>query len=126
MDYRIRLSPLLLPVFAVVGAVGGGAAASVSTEELRIHFGRLFDRTFSLRDLSQINEASWPLLGGLGVRSNYKGILAVVGSTEGVVRLAFSRPQKIALFYGAKCTELFLSLEEPARFVEEIRSEARG
>ncbi|NIR43748.1 MAG: hypothetical protein GWN99_07285 [Gemmatimonadetes bacterium] len=97
---RRAFLPLAVPL-----AVGGGlmwlgrnmgdAFVDVGDTKVRVKLGVLFDETIDLTDIARVKTAGWNILGGLGVRTNFKDMVAVVTRTGQVADIRFWRPLRL-------------------------------
>jgi hypothetical protein len=92
---------------------------------MRVRLGWLIDREFALADVADVAPDTWPVLGGLGLRSDLRRLVAVVGSYNGIVKVSFRAPQPVRVFIKVGCTQLFLSMKDPTGFIEAVREGAR-
>ncbi|KPK78303.1 MAG: hypothetical protein AMS25_16205, partial [Gemmatimonas sp. SM23_52] len=77
------LGPLAVPM-----AVGGGlmwlgrsfgdSFVEIGEKSLRVKLGVVFDETIPLSEISRVEMTEWKIIGGLGVRTNLKDMVAVV------------------------------------------------
>jgi hypothetical protein len=121
MLYFIKITGLSKALLLPLGATHDESTIETDGDRMKIHFGFVFDREMSLRDLKEAARHPWSLGIGIGVHANFQGKVAIIGSTEDIVRLVFSKPQPVSAAYGSACTELFLSVDEPDAFLEEVR-----
>jgi hypothetical protein len=113
-----ELSQLFMIPF---GVTRKRAFAQVQDGELRVRFGPMFDERFSLKNVETAETARWPRWAGVGLRTNLRGSVGLVGSYKNVVRLTFKEPVNVRLYLlPVQCRKLYLSLEHPDRFLEAI------
>lgn len=124
---------------AVPLAVGGGlmwlgrnmgdAFAEVSESGLRVKLGVLFDQTIPLSDIARVNTTQWNLLGGLGVRTNLKDMVAVVTGTGQVAEVQLWRPIRLPVIpklYHVRAMKLIVSPEHLDSFISDLRGRLAG
>jgi hypothetical protein len=121
MKTEIRRSRWIRPLLALFGGTAERSYVEVEGDALHVRFGYLFDERIPLDAIASVDRSRWPLLGGLGWRSNLVDTVALVGSYDDVVRLRLSRPMPVRLLVRIPCDTLYLSVENPDAFVAEIR-----
>ncbi len=127
------VGPLAVPL-----AVGGGlmwlgrslgdAFVEVGDDELRVKLGVFFDETIPLSEVAKVRETQWSLLGGLGVRTNLKDMIAVVTKIGPVAELSFWRPLRLPVIprvYHVRAQRLLVSPQQLESFLEELRGRLR-
>lgn len=121
--------PLAVPL-----AVGGGlmwlgrnigdAFVDVDDQRIRVKMGVLFDETIDLSDIARVKTARWNLLGGLGVRTNFKDMVAVVTGTGQVADIRFWRPLRLPVIpkvLHVNAQRLLVSPEHLDSFLSDLR-----
>lgn len=128
MRYPFCFNPVLRPLLLALGATRGGSFVEVDGRELRVRFGPLFDERLPLAEIAEVLQpAHWPLIGGIGWRTDFRGAVGLIGSTRGVVLVRLARPRRVRLFLlPLSLRELYVSLEQPAEFAAELRSRLRA
>jgi hypothetical protein len=124
------IGPLAIPL-----AVGGGlmwlgrnigdAFVELQDNSLRIKLGVLFDETISLNEVSRVRETQWSILGGLGIRSNFRNWVAVVTTTGPVAEISLWRPIRMPVIphvYHVRAQKVFVSPERLQEFILDLRS----
>jgi len=94
---------------------------AISDERTRIRFGGFLDTVVANKDIVGAELTRWPLLGGLGVRTNFNGDVALTAAWGPAVRMTFRTPVKIWIIprlWPARAYRLTLSLRNPQKFVE--------
>ncbi len=113
-----QFSQLLMIPF---GVTRKRAFAQVGDSQLRVSFGPMFNEKFPLDAIESAEVANWPRWAGVGPRTNLRGVVGLVGAYGNVVRLTLKKPMDVRLFLvPTSCRRLYLSLEDPDRFLEEI------
>jgi hypothetical protein len=120
---------------AVPLAVGGGllwlgrslgdSFVDVSDRGLRVKMGLLFDQTIPLSDIARVKTTQWNLLGGLGVRTNMKDMVAVVTRTGQVADIQLWKPIRLPVIpkvYHVKALRLIVSPEKLDSFLTDLKA----
>lgn len=123
------LFPMAIPL-----AVGGGlmwlgrslgeAFVDVSDRSLRVKMGLLFDQTIPLSDIARVKTTQWNLLGGLGVRTNMKDMVAVVTRTGQVAEIQLWKPIRLPVIpklYHVRALRLIVSPERLDSFLSDLK-----
>jgi hypothetical protein len=110
---------LLEPIMHTFGAKPEVCYAELHDKDLEVRFGIWFHEHVPLASLGSAAPSEWPWWGGLGVMLAHHGV-GVVGSTEGVVNLAFEAPQKMRVIVDVEATQLWVSLEDPQSFLKAL------
>lgn len=123
----------LFPI-AVPLAVGGGlmwlgrnlgeAFVDVGDSGLRVKLGILFDQTISYSDIARVKTSQWRILGGLGVRTNMRNMVAVVTTTGLVADISLWRPLRLPVIpkvYHVRAQRLIVSPEHLDSFISDLR-----
>lgn len=121
-------------VLAVPLAVGGGllwlgrnlgdSYVDLGEKSLRVKLGVLFDETIALQDISRVRETKWNILGGLGVRTNMRDMVAVVTTSGPVAELSLWRPIRLPVIpqiYYVRAQRLLLSPEHLDNFIADLK-----
>ncbi|UCF18442.1 MAG: hypothetical protein JSU87_10880 [Gemmatimonadota bacterium] len=124
------LGPLAIPV-----AVGGGlmwlgrnlgdAYVELDGEKLRVKLGVLFDEVIPLNDISRVRQADWPLLGGLGVRTNMRDLVAVVTRPGPVAEISLWRPYRLPVIphvYWVRAQRILVSPKDLEAFSADLQA----
>jgi len=115
---------VLLFVFgwAFMGALRAPTSFVAITEErTRIRFAGFVDTVVATHDITSAREVRWHLLGGIGIRTNFGGKVALVTATGTAVELSLSNPIRVAVIPGilrVRADRLTLSVKNPQRMVE--------
>jgi hypothetical protein len=118
----MRIDPIWrLPLLAG-GAFPANSYAELTGRGLRLRFGCPFDRTIPYDEIKDVFTRSWPLLYGIGWRSNLRGVIGLIGSYENVVEVRLKRRTRAWLVF--PCDRIGVSLEDPAGFIAALRERA--
>ena len=122
--------PLAVPL-----AVGGGlmwlgrslGESFVETGDttLRVKMGVLFDELIPIAEIARVDSTKWPLLAGLGVRSNMKDMVAVVTRAGDVAELSLWSPIRLPVIpklYHVRAQRLLVSPERLDTFITDLRA----
>ena len=94
---------------------------AISETGTRIRFGGFVDTVVSNQNIAGARLRRWPLLGGLGVRTNFRGDVALATAWGECVELVFRTPVRVWLvprLIPIQAQRLVLSLRNPAKVVE--------
>ena len=95
----------------------------MTEEGIHFRFGLLFDRAVPFSDVKDVFVRSWPLWYGIGWRSNFRGVIGLVGSYTGVVEV---RLNKRGRAWGVfPCDRIGVSLEDPDAFIAAVKGAAK-
>jgi len=124
------LGPLALPL-----AIGGGlmwlgkslgeSFVEIGDESLRVKLGKLFDETIPLKEIARVKASEWALIGGLGVRTNMKDMVAVVTRAGAVAELSLWSPIRLPVIprvYHVRAQRLLVSPENLDTFIMDLRA----
>jgi hypothetical protein len=123
MRYPIKISPLWRGFFALFGWSRTRSYAEIAGQELRLKFGGA-DERIPLDEIAHVGRRSWAFYFGLGAKYGPDGGVSYVGSTEGVVKIDFTRPRPMhvwGLFGASRARCAIVSLESADQFIEELR-----
>ncbi len=87
----IDSNPLASLPLALFGVGSESAYVDLLQDKLMVRVGNLFNETFSLSELGRGERFSWPWFYGLGVRTDFQGLVGAVTSTQGVVAIRCCR-----------------------------------
>lgn len=131
---RRAVGPLALPM-----AVGSAlwwlgrslddAYVEVRGGWLHVKLGALFDEVIPLSAISGIERTRWSLLGGLGVRTNLRNVVAVTTRSGDVAEIAFATPQRLPVVPGLwriDAQKLVVSPDRLTDFIAELRQALEG
>jgi hypothetical protein len=118
--FPIRRSLIWRPLLILFGGSRARSFVAIEDRALHLRFGWLFDETVPIAEVVEAVPAPWPLLGGIGWRTDLAGRVGLIGSTEGVVRLRLSPRRPVRVPFRAPCELLFVSLEQPLVFLEAL------
>jgi hypothetical protein len=121
MSYQIAISSFFKPVLLPMGATRESSFVELEESALHVRFGFLFDQRIALSEIQSAEPIDWPVLAGIGWRTNFRGTIGLIGTTKGVVRIRLKEPRRIFfLLMPLKLRDLCVSLEEPRRFADEL------
>jgi hypothetical protein len=113
--FGILISPAWRPMLRVLGVKPENAYAELTGDEIHVRFGRL-SHTFPLDAIETASIDDWPLWAGIGPRY-VPGTVGFVGTFINTVLVKFSEPQTVRAVLPMHCNRLYLSLEEPEKFI---------
>lgn len=123
-------SILLLPGIVLLFAFGwsfmGALRAptsfvAITDERTRIRFAGFVDTVVATDGITDVQPVRWTLLGGIGIRTNFRGRAALVTVPGSAVELTLRDPIRVSVIPGilrVKANRLTLSVKNPQRMVE--------
>ena len=114
--YPIRRDPRWRPLLAPFGASEERSYVEVDEDEVRFRFGfrPMCRLAIPREEIESAGESSWPTLGGIGWRLNFRGTAGLVGSRQGIVELTLATPIRARIAgLPVKLRRVFVSVEEP-------------
>ena len=118
--FPIRRGLLWRPLLLLFGATAGRSYVELTVGRLAARFGWLFRYSFRLGEIEGAARRSWPLLGGIGWRTNLVGVIGLIGSRAGVVEVRFRQRRWLWMLLPLPCDRLDVSLEDPEAFLEAL------
>ena len=117
MRFPILMSPLWRPLLLPFGGTSQRSYAELEDGVLHVRFGWLFDHRFPLDQVEAASPSHWPLLGGIGWRTNFRGTVGLIGTYVNVVEIRFKERQRLRMLLPTSCERLYISLQEPHDFI---------
>jgi hypothetical protein len=119
MRFNIRIDAIWRAPLLVVGATPQNCYVILGDDGMHFRFGWGFNRTIPYDQVAAIFPRSWPILYGVGVRSNLRGVIGLTGSFHDVVEVRLKkRAGNWAVIYPVD--RIAVSLEEPEEFIAEL------
>jgi hypothetical protein len=115
--FQIRIDPVWRPLLVLGGATRENSFVEVTDDAITFSLGLLFRRTIPRSEVKAAFRRSWPLLYGVGWRSNLRGVIGLIGSYDNVVEVRLHRRQRPAWLV-FPCDRICASLEDPDAFVD--------
>jgi hypothetical protein len=113
-----------VPLLVLFGGTAGRSYVELVNGLLEARFGWLFHYSFPLGDIEGATRRSWPLLYGIGWRSNLLGVIGLIGSHTGVVEIRFRRRRWLWMLLPLPFDRLAVSLKDPEAFLEALEKAA--
>lgn len=120
--FNIRVARPWQLVMRPFGVTRDRAFVDVTNDEVRFHYGLLFDHTVTRADIETASRREWPWWMGIGLRTNFRGLIGLIGSYEGVVEIKLRT--RIRTWVVFRCDRLAVSLDDPDVFIAAISSRA--
>ncbi len=117
MRFPILMSPLWRLLLLPFGGTPQRSYAELENGTLHVRFGWLFEHRFPLSQVDAASPSHWPLLGGIGWRTNFRGTVGLIGTYVNVVEIRFKERQRVRMLLLTSCERLYLSLAEPRDFI---------
>ncbi|MBK9258280.1 MAG: hypothetical protein IPM54_00405 [Polyangiaceae bacterium] len=121
MRTSIHRSNWLKPLLWLFGGTEDRSYVEIEGDTLHVRFGFLFDERVPLDKITSVEREKWPIIAGLGWRTNLIDSIAVVGSYSNVVGLRLSPRVPMWLVRRMNVESLYVSVDDPDAFVDEIR-----
>jgi len=118
--FPIRRSLWWVPLLLLFGATPGRSYVELDDDRLVARFGWLFHHSFPLADIEGAARTSWPLLDGIGWKTNLFGVVGLIGSPGNVVEVRFKRRRWVWMLLPLSCNRLAVSLENPEAFLKAL------
>ncbi|HRI69106.1 MAG TPA: hypothetical protein PK156_32975 [Polyangium sp.] len=122
MRTQIHRSNWVKPLLWLFGGSSARSYVEIDGDTLHIRFGFLFDERIPLSNIVEVERQHWPMLAGIGWRTNLIDSIAVVGSYSNVVRLKISPRMWMKVIFPVRAESLYVSVDDPDTFVSEIRA----
>ncbi len=94
---------------------------AITDERTRIRFAGFVDTVVATPDITSAQTVRWNILGGIGIRTNFGGKVALVTATGTAVEIGLRSPIRVSVIPGilrVKADRLTLSVKNPQRMVE--------
>jgi len=121
MRTAIHRSNWVKPLLWLFGGTDERSYVEIDGDTLHVRFGFLFDERIPIANIVEVERQHWPLLAGIGWRTNLIDSIALVGSRSNVVRLEVSPRIRMKVLWPVNVRSLYVSVDEPDAFVAEIR-----
>lgn len=121
MRTEIHRSNWVKPLLWLFGGTDARSFVEIDGDAIHIRFGFLFDEKIPLANVVEVERQHWPLLAGIGWRTNFLDSVAVVGSHSNVVRLKISPRIRMKVLLPVRVESLYVSVGDPDAFVAEIQ-----
>lgn len=105
------------------GATNSRSYVAIDAEQrtLDVRFGFLFHERIAIDNIASAEPTSWPLLAGIGWRTNLVSRIGLIGSYGEVVRLRLKTPQLMTMPIPVRCSTLCISVVNRDAFLGELR-----
>ncbi|MEN9231771.1 MAG: hypothetical protein Q6L68_12780 [Thermostichus sp. DG02_5_bins_236] len=119
----IDSNPLASLPLSLFGVSGESAYVDLLQDKLIVRAGSLFNETFSLSELGQGERFPWPWYYGVGIRTDFQGIIGPVTNTQGVVAIPLLEEKLLFIpLLGPvglqlPCKKIVFSLKDPDTFL---------
>ena len=128
------LGPVALPMalgsgLLWLGRTMGDAFVEIGGEDLHIKLGALFDEKIPLADIRGVERSEWALLGGLGVRSNLRDLVAVTTRSGPAAKIALWKPYRLPILpriWYISATHVVVTPDDLDDFIGELDSRLRA
>src|SRR3972149_9954121 len=111
--FPILVSPFWRALLFPFGVTPERAFAAIDDGELRVSFGRLFDHRFPREAVETVAPSGWPLWAGIGLRTDFRRTVGLVGAYVNTVEVRFKERQRVRMVVPLPCERLGPSLGGP-------------
>ena len=121
---QLLIGIVLLFVFgwSFMGALRAPTSfVAITDERTRIRFAGFVDTVVATPDITSAEMVRWNILGGIGIRTNFGGKVALVTAGGTAVEIRLRNPIRVSVIPGllrVKADRLTLSVKNPQRMVE--------
>ena len=94
---------------------------AISQDRMRIRVAGFVDTVIDTRDVTGARLRHWPIWGGLGVRTGFRGDVALVAAWGPVAEVTLKQPVRVWLIprlWRVRASRLALSVRNPAKLAE--------
>jgi hypothetical protein len=121
MRTSIHRSNWVKPLLWLFGGTDERSYVEIDGDSVHVRFGFLFDERVPLTNIVEAERQHWPLLSGIGWRTNLIDSVALVGSYSNVVRLEIAPRKWMKVLFPVRVKYLYVSVDDPDAFVSEIK-----
>lgn len=100
---------------------------AVAEERTRIRFAGLIDTVVANSDITSARVVRWPFWGGIGLRTNFRGHVALTSAWGEAVEIDLRQPVRVTFIPGlwkTKAQRLTLTIRNPQKFVDRFGTSA--
>ena len=119
MRFPVHIDPWWRPLLLAGGATTGNSYVELTEDHVLFHFGLLFRRSVPRGDVESARIRPWPFWYGVGWRTNFVGLVGLIGSYRGVVEVQLRKP--VRAWGLLPCRRITVSLQNPDAFVAVLR-----
>ncbi|HEX2281125.1 MAG TPA: hypothetical protein VHG52_05110 [Thermomicrobiales bacterium] len=106
----------------LVGATSSRSYVTLDNGTLRARFG-YYTLEVPTQRITHAERSTWPWHSGIGIRTNMKDTIGLVGSYDNIVRLDIDPPVRASVLkIPVNVSRLYLSLDNPDRFLSAINT----
>jgi hypothetical protein len=102
---------------------------AVAEDRTRIRFAGFVDTVVANRDIVAVREARWPIWGGIGIRTNFHGHVALTSAWGDAVEIDLRNPVRIWIvprLWKVSASRLTLSIRNGQKLVERFAAATSG
>jgi hypothetical protein len=117
----MQITALSQALMIPFGVTRRQAYAQVQDGKMHVRFGPMFDERIRVDNVEAVEVAKWPRWAGVGLRTNLRGSIGLIGSYGNTVKLTLKEAQPVHLYlFPATCKRIYISLEDPEAFMAAI------
>ena len=118
--FRIRSTGWVRPLLVLFTATESRSTVEIAATGLHARFG-WYRIEIAYDAITSVQRASWPWYAGIGWRTNFRTVLGLIGSYDGVVEIVVDPPVRTRLLaIPVQVQRFYVSLEEPDRFIQAL------
>lgn len=119
--FQIQITGLSQALMIPFGVTRRQAYAQVQDGKLHVRFGPMFNERIRVDNIEAVEVTKWPRWAGVGLRTNLRGSVGLVGAYGSAVKLTLKETQPVHLYlFPGRCKRLYMSLEDPEGFMTAI------
>lgn len=113
--FQIKMDPYWRPLLLLGGATSSNSFVEVGPDYVAFNFGFAFHYRIPRDEIKAVFPRSWPFWYGIGWRSNFRGVIGLIGSYEDVVEVRLNKRRRAWAAF--PMDRIGVSLEDPKGFV---------
>jgi hypothetical protein len=113
--FQIKMDPYWRPLLLLGGATSSNSFVEVGADYVAFNFGFAFHYRIPRDEVKAVFPRSWPFWYGIGWRSNFRGVIGIVGSYEDVVEVRLNKRRRAWAAF--PMDRIGVSLEDPKGFI---------
>jgi hypothetical protein len=117
--FQMRIGGVARTFMIPFGVTKRQAYAQVRDGVVHVRFGPMFDERVRVDNIESAEVSRWPRWAGVGLRTNLRGSIGLIGGYGETVKITLKEPQPVHLYLvPARMRCLHLALEDAEGFLE--------